>query len=114
MSVDNKGLVQHFQRDIDTGRASALDGYLTHGYVDHNPPPFASHAAGLTGVKETYDIALGIFSEFKHVVDDQVSDGERVASRITGTGRHTGPFLGIPATNKVVTMSGIAIHRVAE
>jgi predicted ester cyclase len=63
-------------------------------------------------MKETFEAALGMFSEFKHVVEDQVMEGEKVATRITGSGKHVGPFLGIPPTHKMVTMSGIAIHRV--
>jgi hypothetical protein len=39
--------------------------------------------------------------------------GDKVATCITGSGRHVGPLLGIPPTNRMVTMSGIAIHRVA-
>src|SRR4029077_4170915 len=55
---------------------------------------------------------LDMFSEFKHVIDDQVAEGSKVATRITGSGRHVGPFLNVPPCHKVVTMSGIAIHRV--
>src|SRR5262245_33760213 len=114
MASDNKSLVQHFQRDIDTGRSSILDTYIHPSYSDHNPAPFASKTPGIAGLKETFDIALDMFSEFKHVVEDQVSEGDKVASRITGSGIHSGPFMGIPATNKMVTMSGIAIHRIAD
>src|SRR6185295_19460673 len=51
------------------------------------------------------------FSEFKHVVEDQISEGDKIATRITGSGKHVGQFLNIPPSNKMVTMSGIAIHR---
>ena len=110
--ADPKTLVQNFQRDIDTGNPAILDKYIGGSYADHNPPPIASKTPGMAGLKETFTTALGIFSEFKHVVDDQVAQGDRVATRITGSGRHVGPFLGILASNKMVTMSGIAIHRV--
>jgi predicted ester cyclase len=110
---ESKTLLQHFQRDIDTGEPSILEKYVGTTYSDHHPPPFASKTPGMPGLVETFNIALGIFSDFKHVVEDQVAEGDKVASRITGTGRHVGAFLGIPPTNKMVTMSGIAIHRVA-
>lgn len=111
---DRKTVVQDFQRDIDTGDASILNRYIKGDYVDHNPAPFASKAPGMAGFKETFRIGLDMFSEFKHVVDDQVAEGDKVATRITGSGRHVGAFLGIPPTNKMVTMSGIAIHRIAD
>src|SRR6476661_2241725 len=112
--ADPKTILQNFQRDIDTGDPSILDRYIKSQYTDHNPPPFASKTPGMTGLKETFKISLDIFSEFKHVVDDQVQDGDKVATRITGSGRHVGSFLGIPPTNKMVTMSGIGMHRVVD
>ncbi len=111
MTADNKTVIQNYQRDIDSGRASILDAYIGSSYNDHNPPPFASKTPGMAGLKETFNIGLDIFSEFKHVVEDQVSEGDKVATRITGSGTHVGQFLNIPPTNKMVTMSGIAIHR---
>jgi predicted ester cyclase len=111
--ADNKSVVKNFQRDIDTGNPSILDNYIGGSYEDHNPPPFASKTPGVAGQKETFNMALGMFSDFRHVVEDQVAEGDKVATRITGSGKHVGPFLGIPPTNKVVTMSGIAIHRMA-
>jgi hypothetical protein len=92
--ADNKTLIQQFQRDIDTGGSSILDNYIGSSYADHNPPPFASKTPGIAGLKETFETALGIFADFKHVVEEQVSEGDKVASRITGSGRHVGPFLG--------------------
>ncbi len=109
---DPKTAVQQFQRDIDTGHASILDKHIGSHYADHHPPPFASKTPGMAGLKDTFNIGLGIFSDFKHVIDDQVAEGSKVATRITGSGRHTGPFLNIPPCHKMVTMSGIAIHRV--
>jgi predicted ester cyclase len=109
----NKSIIQDFQRDIDTGQSVILDQYIGASYADHNPPPFASKTPGIAGLKETFDASLKMFSDFKHVVEDQLTDGDKVVTRITGSGKHIGPFLGIPPTNKMVTMSGIAIHRIA-
>jgi predicted ester cyclase len=111
--MSDSSIVQRFLEDVDRGPASLLERHVASSYSDHNPPPFASKTPGIPGMKETYDIALGIFSEFKHVVEDTFSEGDRIVSRIVGTGRHTGPLLGIPATRKIVTMGGIAVHRVA-
>jgi len=110
---DPKSIVQQFQRDIDTGNPAILEKYIGESYVDHNPPPLASKTPGMPGLKETFQIALGVFSDFKHVVEDQVAEGDQIATRISASGRHVGDFLGIAPSNKIVTMSGIAIHRVA-
>jgi len=80
---DPKSVVQHFQRDIDTGRSSIVDNYLGSHYADHNPPPFASKTPGIAGQKETFEMGLDMFSEFKHVVEDQVAEGDKGATRST-------------------------------
>src|SRR4029077_3703091 len=96
------------------GDPAILGKYVGTTYSDHHPPPFASKTAGMPGLVETFNTGLGIFSDFKHVVEDQGAEGDKVASRITWSGRHVGTFLGIPPSQKMVTMSGIAIHRVAD
>ncbi|QLH33693.1 MAG: ester cyclase [Cyclobacteriaceae bacterium] len=41
-----------------------------------------------------------------------VADTEFVTARFTCSSRHTGTFLGIPATNKLVKYNGMVIHQV--
>ena len=52
------------------------------------------------------------FPDCYHVIEDQVADADNVVTRVTGFGKHTGEFVGIPATGKQVAMNGISIHRV--
>jgi len=47
-------------------------------------------------------------------IHDLLVDGDRAAVRWTLTGTHRGAFGPYPPTGKVVTMTGIAIHRVAD
>ncbi len=49
-----------------------------------------------------------------YVVEDLFAEGNRVAARITNTATHKGTLMGIPATEKKVTFSGIDIFRVAD
>lgn len=86
--------------------------YVVDGYVDHNPPPIQGLGTGITGVRQVFQLALRAFGEFHHTIDASIAEGEKVASRVTGYGTHTGEFLGIPATGRQVSMSGITIHRV--
>ena len=56
---------------------------------------------------------LNAFSDFRHTIEDQVAEGDKVVTSIRGYGTHTGEFLGIAPTGKEVSMRGIAIHRIA-
>jgi hypothetical protein len=47
-------------------------------------------------------------------VQDSAADEEMVAQRILFTGTHTGPFQGLPPTNRQVRFSGLEINRVVD
>ncbi|MFI8171256.1 ester cyclase [Streptomyces sp. NPDC086081] len=50
---------------------------------------------------------------FSFTIEDQLAQGDRVCTRWTFHGRHTGGFLGIPPTGEDVTMTGTTVHRCA-
>jgi len=113
MSESNKELVRRFMQRIDTGDPAILEEFISPDYNDHNPPPFPDLPPGLAGSRKAFGDALAAFSDFAHVIDDQIAEGDKVVTRITARGKHTGNFLGIPPTGKEVTMTGIAVHRIA-
>ncbi len=47
-------------------------------------------------------------ADFRNTVVTLVSDGGRAAARLTYTGTHTGPLLGIPATGRSFEYAGAA------
>lgn len=56
----------------------------------------------------------GAFSELHLTIDDTISAGDKVVVRFTNSGRHTGPFLGAPATDKHATWLGIGVYTVTD
>jgi predicted ester cyclase len=111
---ENKALIRRWLEGVDTGEIAVVDEFLDSRYVDHNPPPFPGLSSGIEGARQAFTYALNAFSEFRHEIEDQYADGDRVITRLTGYGKHTGEFLGIPPTGKEVKMEGIAIHRIAD
>ena len=112
MSESNKELVRRFYEAIDRGDSTILDEFVAADYADHDPP-FPNLPAGRAGSREAFQLALGAFSDFRHDVVDQIAAGDKVVTRMKASGKHTGEFLGIPATGKDVSMTGIAVHRIA-
>lgn len=110
---ENKALVKRWFDAVDTGDVSVVDEYISPDYVDHNPPPFPGLEPGIKGGRQAFEIALIAFSDFRHVIEQQVAEGDTVVTRVTGHGKHTGEFIGIPPTGKEVSMHGIAVHRIA-
>lgn len=114
MSDANKQVIRALLEGADRNDISIIDEVVVEDYVDHNPPPFQGPATGAAGARDAFGAATKIFSDWRHEVLEQFTDGDYVISRIAGHGRHTGEFLGIPATDKDVTMEGIAIHRIVD
>jgi predicted ester cyclase len=114
MSEANKALVRTLLEGADRNDISVVAPVLSDDYVDHNPPPFQGPMTGADGAREAFTTATKIFSDWSHEIGHQFTDGDFVITRLTGRGKHTGDFLGVPASNADVAMEGIAIHRVVD
>jgi len=85
---ENKALVRRFFRAIDEackeGNADILDEFLAPDFVEHNPFP------GIPPTREGWKQAFKMFVDGApgyHVVEDLVAERDKVAGRITRTGR---------------------------
>ena len=47
-------------------------------------------------------------------IEDMIAEGDRVAVRWTNSGKHVGPFLGAPPTNRPFSIAGIDIYRLED
>lgn len=54
------------------------------------------------------------FPEYNLLADDVIASGDRVAVRFHTRQRHANEFMGIPATGRDVSITGIIIYRVAD
>jgi len=89
-----------FLEGLNNGDFSVADNYLTPDFRNHG-----SHDDSLRGpeaFKNTIRIQRSAFSDIKYEILDFISMGDRAAIRWVMHGRHTGPFLGVPATGKEV------------
>lgn len=89
------------------GDFGAIDEVYATDFVDHTPP--AGFAPTLDGFKQFATMFRGAFSDLKSTANQIIVEGDRAAWHWTVEGRHTGPLMGIPATGKQVSLSGISI-----
>ncbi|MCX4982893.1 ester cyclase [Streptomyces sp. NBC_00572] len=86
-----------------------LDTVLAEGYHDHDPTN-EQDVIGMDAVRREVEMWRGGF-DFAFTVDDQIAEGDRVCTRWTWKGSHTGDFMGLQPTGMEVTMTGTVIHR---
>lgn len=86
-----------------------LDEVLAEGCHDHNPAN-AQDTIGMDAIRRDVEMWRAGF-DFAFTVDDQIAEGDRVCTRWTWKGSHTGDFMGLQPTGMDVTMTGTIIHR---
>ncbi len=91
---------------------SVLDEVIDSGYVGYDPAQ-PEPLRGPQGAKENIEQYRSAFEGAQITVKEQVAEGDYVASRWEGRGRHTGELMGISPTGKDVTVSGQTISRLA-
>jgi steroid delta-isomerase-like uncharacterized protein len=71
------------------------------------PAPFGAGSAGLMNFVRAFRAA---FPDLHWVIEDVVTNDDKVVWRVVGTGTHRGEFMGIPATGKSFKAAGIIIR----
>jgi predicted ester cyclase len=112
---ENKALIRRYYEEIDAAAkdnrgASFLDDFVAPTFVNHDPPP--GFTPDLEGLKRANDHFLAAAPDGYHVVEDMIAEGEKVMTRLSAYGTHTGELFGIPPSDKQVSMTAIAIHRI--
>jgi predicted ester cyclase len=87
----------------------ALARVVSADIVDHSPVP--GQQPGLAGIVFWMQGIHAGLSGLTGSVEDTVAEGDKVAGRVTWQGTHSGPFMGLAATGKPVTVAAIHILR---
>jgi predicted ester cyclase len=80
----------------------------------HDPNVPGGKFTGPQGFKQFVEIYRGAFPDVHFTINDQIAEGDKVATRWTATGTHKGALMGIAATNKRSTVTGTDIGRYAD
>lgn len=117
MSIEaHKAISRRFYEEIfSQGKLEVADEICAADYVNEDPngPP-GGWPVGPAGVKALVNTYRTAFSNLVFTVEDQVADGDQVATRWSSRGTHTGPLPGgIGPTGKSAIVTGISIERYA-
>lgn len=110
MSQHNKARVAAFlDRVLSAGEISTTGEYFHEGMVEE--VPFPGQGPGLSGLKDTLTGLRVAFPDMRWTVQEQMAEDTRVMTRFVWEGTHRGPFLGMPPTQRAVSVWGMVIDR---
>jgi len=105
-----KRVVRRFYDEVLTGRrVDLMEAMIAPDFVGFDSTGAMMDATGYVLAVEMLHDGFG---ELTVTVEAQIAEKDRVTTRWTAIGRHTGSFAGIAPTGREVMLAGTDIHRI--
>ena len=121
MSTDtNKALVRRYYEEVLNKRdPSLVEELFAPNYVYHISDAPPKLPTGLEGFKQFVTEFLSGYTNLHFTIEDQIAEGDKVVTRMTGHSDNPGPLKGAkPSSPEVAaradTIPGISIERIAD
>ena len=112
MATGNKEIVRRALED-SWQDPSVFDELISSDYVGHDPA-LPEPIRGPQGAKNNFKQYSDAFEGAHITVKDQIAEGDAVATRWEGRGRHTGELMGVPPTGKEIVVEGLNLTRLRD
>jgi steroid delta-isomerase-like uncharacterized protein len=109
MSQENKDLLRSAWAAYSQGDEQAFAACLTDDWIEHDND---GGTIGLADELPVMRMQRDGFPDKRTEIHDILADGDRVVVRSTTRATHTGPYMGLDATGKEVTIHEISVHRI--
>lgn len=112
--MTNKEIVQRFNHAcLAGGDAEVFDEIFHPDFVNHTTIP--GMGSGIDSMRNAiFNLLHAGLSDIRVEIDDQLAEGDKVATRKRILARHTGALAGVPATGREVEISVYDIVRVKD
>lgn len=112
-STENKRIISRITLEVfNLGKPELLDEIVAADAYDHSAAP--GMPPGVEGYKRFVTILRTAFPDLEYTIDQQLAEGDLVATRVTGRGTHSGDFMGIPPTGQRVTWTQTHLSRMVD
>ena len=101
-----------FYEAIGTHKLELLNDVLTADWLDLPPSP--GQKPGPEGVKPILQGLIDAFPDLVVTIEEVIGEEHRAATRVSLSGTHLGPLMGLPASGKYVTLSLHEFHTFRE
>ena len=108
---DNKTSVRRFFAEYGRGNLDGAEEMLATDFVNHQSDNTLQNRQEF---KQLGSAFLTAFPNLEETIEDQVAESDKVATRLTFKGTHSGELMGIPPTGKQVTFTALAIDRLVD
>ena len=106
-------LIRRFYDEVlSQGNTDLIGELVTDDVVDHEP--FPGQPDGIEGVRQFAEMMGSAFSDVSATFGPSLESGDLASAHVTLTGRHTGEFMGVPASDKQFEIEAIDIIRVQD
>ena len=108
---DNKQIARRtFEKMWNQGKLDVIDELYDSNQMSYGLG--VDLPAGRAGMRQFVAMYRMAYPDVHFTVEDQVAEGDKVATRWTAVGTQQGELMGIPATGKKVTVTGMTINRI--
>jgi steroid delta-isomerase-like uncharacterized protein len=108
---DHKALIRRLFEEVwNQGHLALVAEFYNPDHVEHTP---TGPLQGFEALKQFIAMYRSAFPDVHFTIEDQIAEGDRVATRWSARGTHQGPLMGIPPTGKQVMVTAIGLGRFA-
>ena len=109
----NKTISRRFFEEIfGKGQLNVLDEIIAKDHVNGGLGTLPGLPTAPEGTKQFVTVYRNAYPDVHFTVEEQIAEGDKVVTRWTWHGTHQGELLGIPATGKSSTVTGITVDRI--
>jgi hypothetical protein len=104
-----------FLEIIAQGQLAVADEIFAANHVIHDPhAPPSGWPNGPEGLKMVAGVFGDGLSDWNISIDDQIAEGQTVATRWTASATNTGLLMGMPPTGRTARVTGVNVARFAD
>ena len=104
-----------FSDIITNGQFAVADEIFAANHIAHDPHGHpGGWPNGPEGMKMVASVFGGGFSDWDITLEDQIAEGDKIATRWIASATNTGLLQGMPPTGKTVRVTGVNVARFTE
>jgi steroid delta-isomerase-like uncharacterized protein len=113
MSAENKAIVRRLYEEVwNKRKLEVVNELISPSHALQGPNIFGS-SVGPEAYKRQVSRFLEGYPDLRWTIENTIAEEDKVVACWTISGTHKGDFMGVPATNKKISVDGMTIHHIA-